>query len=82
MLTRHWFLVVLAEVDQVPQSWVELFHHILAKGEKQLVISSFEVLIIMLLKHWWVNMSTWLSDITCEYGKPCWLLINRSYDDL
>lgn len=28
-LTCYWFLIVLAQVDQVPQSWVELIHHIL-----------------------------------------------------
>lgn len=29
MLTSHWFLIVLSQVDQIPQSWVELFHHTL-----------------------------------------------------
>lgn len=27
MLTCYGFLIVLAQVDQVPQSWVELFHY-------------------------------------------------------
>lgn len=29
MLTSHRFFIVLAQVDQIPQSWVELFHYTL-----------------------------------------------------
>lgn len=35
ILTSHWFFIVLAQVDQVPQPWVKLFHHTLNKQDKQ-----------------------------------------------
>lgn len=45
MLTSHWFLIVLSQVDQIPQSRVELIHHTLCgwgQGSEQLLHSKYE----------------------------------------
>lgn len=34
VITCHWFLIALSQVNQIPQSWVELFHHILGEQNK------------------------------------------------
>lgn len=73
-LTSHWFLIVLAQVDQIPQSWVELFHHTLGgwrQKERQLVIISFKVLMVM-----WIRWGR----VKYSHVRPWWLFINRSYE--
>lgn len=75
MLTSHWFFIVLAQGDQIPQSWVELFHHTLGgwrQKERQLVIISFKVLMVM-----WIR---WGRVKYTGHVRPWWLFINRSYE--
>lgn len=48
MLTGHWFLIVLSQVDQIPQSWVELIHHTLCWAETaEWTVITFKVQILM-----------------------------------
>lgn len=65
ILTSHRFFIVLAQVDQVPQSWIKLFHHTLNKQDKQ---KDDERSFRSELKHSW-------STVTFN---PCWLPIHRS----
>lgn len=37
VITCHWFLIILSQVHQIPQSWVELFHNILEEQETRLI---------------------------------------------
>lgn len=52
MLTSHWFLIVLAQVDQVPQSWVELFHHILVEWRQKQFINNFSHIFFFSFNLW------------------------------
>ena len=62
-LTSHWFLIVLADVDQVPQAWIELVHHSLGGKQQQKQVMQFVIMSNWFIilggfgsKHTWVNI--------------------------